>query len=92
MKRLLLFGFLLCLVSWTGSALGQSTAFGENAQQNGFSRALDVEGDRAFAGEPQNIHSPGRVYVFEQNGDGGWTEADAELAVAVRGSVAAPAE
>jgi len=75
MKRLLLFGFLLCLVSWTGSALGQSTAFGESAQQNGFSRALDVEGDRAFAGEPQNIHSPGRVYVFEQDADGSWTEA-----------------
>jgi choice-of-anchor B domain-containing protein len=75
MKRLLLFGLFLCLVSWTGPALAQSTASGAGAQQNGFSRALDVDGDRAFAGEPENIHSPGRVYVFEKDADGSWAEA-----------------
>jgi len=40
---------------------------------NGFGRALDVEADRAFVGEPQNIHTPGRVYVYEETG-GSWTE------------------
>ena len=74
MKRLLLLGCALCLAVWTGPALAQSTAFGSGAQQNGFSRALDVEGDRVFAGEPQNIHSPGRVYVYEQGDDESWTE------------------
>ena len=74
MKRLLLLGLVLGLVAWTGPALAQSTPFGSGAQQNGFGRALDVEADRVFAGEPQNTHSPGRVYVFEQDGDGTWTE------------------
>lgn len=74
MKRLLLLGFAFCLTVWAGSAAAQSAAFGPGAQQNGFSRALDVEGDYAFVGEPQNIHSPGRVYVFEQGDDGTWTE------------------
>ncbi|PSQ77811.1 MAG: hypothetical protein BRD33_01920, partial [Bacteroidetes bacterium QH_6_63_17] len=40
---------------------------------NGFSRALDIEADRVFVGEPQNIHTPGRVYVYEET-DGSWTE------------------
>ena len=74
MKRLLLLGCAFCLALWTGPALAQSTAFGSSAQQNGFSRALDAEGNRVFAGEPGNIHSPGRVYVFEQGSDDSWTE------------------
>jgi hypothetical protein len=30
--------------------------------------------DRVFVGEPKNIHSPGRVYIFEQEDDSTWTE------------------
>jgi len=40
---------------------------------NGFGQALDVDGDRVFVGESQNIHTPGRVYIYEQDADT-WTE------------------
>jgi len=53
--------------------MAQSTAGGETAQKAGFSRTLDVDGDRVFAGESRNAHSPGRVYVYNRN-DGSWTE------------------
>ncbi|HKL87621.1 MAG TPA: hypothetical protein VJ884_01360, partial [Salinibacter sp.] len=64
MKRILFFCFALCLVAWGGPAAAQSTAFGSGAQQNGFSRALDLDDNHAFVGEPRNVHSPGRVYVY----------------------------
>ena len=74
MKRILFFCFALCLVAWGGPAAAQSTAFGSGAQQNGFSRALDLDDNHAFVGEPRNVHSPGRVYVYSQGDDGAWTE------------------
>jgi choice-of-anchor B domain-containing protein len=40
---------------------------------NGFGRSLDVNSDRVFVGESQNIHSPGRVYVYRKDGEA-WTE------------------
>ncbi|WP_105011502.1 choice-of-anchor B family protein [Salinibacter sp. 10B] len=74
MKRSFLLGFLACLLAWAGPAMAQTTSFGTTAQQNGFGRALDIDGQHVFVGEPRNSHSPGRVYVFNQSDDGGWTE------------------
>lgn len=74
MNRLLLFALAFCLVPGVLPAAAQSTADGSSAQVNGFSRALDMEGDHIFAGEPNNIHTPGQVYVFGQGDDGEWTQ------------------
>ncbi|PSQ99798.1 MAG: hypothetical protein BRD51_01335 [Bacteroidetes bacterium SW_11_64_17] len=74
MKRLsFLLSLVLCFLAWSPSALAQTTPTGPVSQMNGFSRALDIEADRVFVGEPQNIHTPGRVYVYEKEG-GSWTE------------------
>ena len=74
MKRLsFLLSALLCVVAWGVPASAQTTPTASSAQMNGFSRALDIEADRVFVGEPQNIHTPGRVYVYEEDG-GSWTE------------------
>ena len=76
MKRLsLLLSLALCLVAWCLPASAQTTPTGATAQMNGFSRALDVDSDRIFVGEPQNIHTPGRVYVYQQDGDA-WAESN----------------
>ena len=68
-----LLALTLGLVIGSGPAIAQTAATGTVAQMNGFSRALAVESDRVFVGEPQNIHTPGRVYVFDQEGDA-WSE------------------
>jgi len=74
MKRIsFLLGLALCLVAWGLPASAQTTPTASAEQLNGFSRALDVESDRVFVGESQNIHTPGRVYVYEQ-GEDAWTE------------------
>ncbi len=74
MKRIsLLLSIVLGLVAWALPATAQTTPTGTVAQMNGFSRALDVDADRVFVGEPQNIHTPGRVYVYEK-GDDAWSE------------------
>jgi len=74
MKRLsLLLTLALCLVAWGLPAAAQTTPTGATAEMNGFSRALDVDADRVFVGESQNIHTPGRVYVYQQEEDA-WTE------------------
>jgi len=74
MKRLLLLSLALCLAAWGSPAAAQSTAFGSPAQQSGFSRTLDVDENRVFAGEVRNAHSPGRVYVYDQGDGGSWAE------------------
>jgi len=74
MKRLLLLGCALALLTGLGSVRAQSTAFGTVAQQGGFGQAIDVEGAHVFVGAPKNTHSPGRIYVFEQGTDSTWTE------------------
>ncbi len=78
MKRLLVLGLVLGLSAGLGSvsAFAQSTALAPTAEGKGFGRALDMEGERVFVGEPQSPHSPGRVYVFEQDDDSTWTETD----------------
>ena len=74
MKRLsLLLSLALCLVAWSAPAVAQTTPTGPTAQMNGFGRSLDVNSDRVFVGESQNIHSPGRVYVYRKDGEA-WTE------------------
>jgi choice-of-anchor B domain-containing protein len=75
MKRLsFVLSLLLCFVAWSLPASAQTTPTGPVSQMNGFSRTLDIEADRVFVGEPQNIHTPGRVYVYEEEGSS-WTEA-----------------
>jgi len=78
MKRIsFLLSLALCVVAWSGPASGpaeaQTSPTGTVAQMNGFSRALDVESDRVYVGEPQNIHTPGRVYVYDK-GEDAWSE------------------
>ncbi|MEF8864629.1 MAG: choice-of-anchor B family protein [Salinibacter sp.] len=74
MKRISSFLTLaFCLVAWGLPASAQTTPTASSAQLNGFSRALDVEADRVYVGESQNIHTPGRVYVYEEDGDA-WSE------------------
>lgn len=73
MNRFVL-SFALCVVLCMGAVQAQSTASGPIGQQNGFSQALSVNGDHVFVGAPQNIHVPGRVYVYERAEDGSWTE------------------
>jgi len=74
MKRLSLFvGLALSLVAWCAPAVAQTTPTGLTAQMKGFSRALDVDADRVFVGESQNIHTPGRVYLYQKDGDA-WKE------------------
>ena len=74
MKRLsFFFSLAACLLAWSGPALAQTTPTGNVAQMNGFSQALDVTANQVFVGEPQNIHTPGRVYVYEQDAES-WTE------------------
>lgn len=74
MKRLsFLLALALLLAAWSAPAAAQTTPTGPSAQMNGFSRALDVDADRVFVGESQNIHTPGRVYVYAEDGDS-WTE------------------
>ncbi len=74
MKRHLLLALALCLVAWTGPAAAQTTPTASSVQQNGFSRTLAADNDQVFVGETQNIHTPGRVYVYEQGNDDSWTE------------------
>ncbi|MFB6229877.1 MAG: choice-of-anchor B family protein [Salinibacter sp.] len=73
MRRLIFLSFVLGLFVWCGSAGAQTTPMGPGAQLNGFSRALDASANRVFVGEPQNVHTPGRVYVYGKDG-GAWTE------------------
>jgi len=73
MKRLLFASLALCLVAGLLPAAAQSTADGPSVQANGFSQAIDVTDDHVFAGEPNNLHTPGRVYVLGQE-DGEWTQ------------------
>jgi len=74
MKRLSFFlSLMLCVVAWSAPAMAQTTPMAPTAQMKGFARTLDVEANRAFVGEPRNIHAPGRVYVYEEDGDA-WTE------------------
>lgn len=73
MKRLLLFSFALCLLVWSDPVAAQTTPMGSTAQLNGFGRALDVGNGHIFVGESQNIHTPGRVYVYDRDGDQ-WVE------------------
>ncbi len=47
----------------------QTMIDGENAQMQGFARAIDLSEGTAFVGEPSNFHQPGAVYVFNRNGD-----------------------
>ena len=42
-------------------------------QMLGFSQSLTASGDRLFAGEPRNAHTPGRVFVYTQSDDGAWS-------------------
>lgn len=74
MRRLCSLSLLLLLSFWSSPALAQSTVFGTEANQVGFGEAIEVEGSHIFAGATQSVHSPGRVYVYESNEDGGWTE------------------
>lgn len=74
MRRFFLFTFVLCFLALGGTASAQTTATSSGAQMNGFSRALDVDGDHVFVGEPQNIHTPGRVYVYENDAQDEWSE------------------
>ncbi|MFB6278229.1 MAG: choice-of-anchor B family protein [Salinibacter sp.] len=74
MKRLsFLLSLVLCFVAWSPAVSAQTTPTGPVSQMNGFSRALDIAADRVFVGEPQNIHTPGRIYVYEEKG-GSWKE------------------
>jgi choice-of-anchor B domain-containing protein len=74
MKRLLFSALAFCFVLGSLPAGAQSTPDASAAQLAGFSRALDMDEGHVFAGEPSNIHTPGRVYVFGEGADGGWTQ------------------
>ncbi|MCS4191741.1 choice-of-anchor B domain-containing protein [Salinibacter ruber] len=73
-RKRLFFPALLLLIFCAGHASAQSTLFGTRANQIGFGEALKIENGHMFAGATQSVHSPGRVYVYESDGNGGWTE------------------
>jgi len=74
MKRLFLVTFALLFTIGTVSVSAQSTAEGPSVRASGFSQALDVANNHVFVGEPNNLHTPGRVYVFGTAGGSGWTQ------------------
>jgi choice-of-anchor B domain-containing protein len=76
MRTSLILSLVFLGLVWSGEVAAQSTPFGERAQQKGFARVLDVEGPLVFAGEPENTHTPGRVYVFNRETDSTWAESD----------------
>ncbi len=74
MKRLSFFlSLALCFVAWSAPAVAQTTPMSPTAQMKGFAGTLDAEADRVFVGEPRNIHTPGRTYVYAKDGNE-WVE------------------
>ena len=68
MPRLLLWSLSLCLLLAGGPVHAQS------ASQVGFGRAVAVGADHAFVGSPQDVNTPGRVYVYSRDAEGAWQE------------------
>jgi len=68
MRRFLLWSLSLCLIVGAGPVHAQST------NQVGFGRAVAVGGDHVFVGAPQDINTPGRVYVYDRDAEDEWEE------------------
>jgi len=75
MKRLFCFCLLISfLIAGTAPAVGQTTADGPSVRANGFGKALEVQDDVVFVGEPDNIHTSGRVYLFTPGEQSEWAQ------------------
>jgi len=70
---LLLVSLSLCLFLGNGPARAQS-ADGLAANQVGFGRTVAVGETHVFVGAPQDINTPGRVYVYAREEEGTWRE------------------
>ncbi|MEX1010715.1 MAG: choice-of-anchor B family protein [Balneolaceae bacterium] len=65
---------LIVILSSTGTAIAQSMAYSSQSEPVvGFSRALDISAETIFIGEPENIHQPGVVYIYNRN-ENDWSE------------------
>lgn len=73
MTRLLLAALSLGLLFGLSPAQGQSPTQTVAADQVSFGRTVAVGADHVFVGAPQDINTPGRVYVYDRE-DGAWTE------------------
>lgn len=71
MRKVVLLGFVLVFLAWSQPTLGQYVPV---AQKQGFGQALGANANTVFVGDPPNTYTPGRVYVYESNADGMWTE------------------
>ena len=72
----LLIGLLLGLVGM-GTPMpsrAQPAPDGAAANQSGFGRAVAVGDRHVFVGAPQDVNTPGRVYVYTSDEDGAWRE------------------
>ena len=69
--RLFLFCLALCLVLGAGPARAQSSAEDTAVGQVGFGRAVAAGESHVFVGAPQDINTPGRVYVYGRSEEGG---------------------
>lgn len=69
-----LLGLALCLVVGRGPAHAQSSSEGSAADLVGFGRALAVGANHVYVGAPQDVNTPGRVYVYARDENGTWRE------------------
>ncbi|MDR9419756.1 choice-of-anchor B family protein [Gracilimonas sp.] len=68
MRRLSFLILLLIISPFYYTANSQTTADGETEAIRGFARAVDISQGNIFIGEPANVHQPGAVYVFSDDG------------------------
>lgn len=68
MRRLSFLILLLFISPFCFTANAQTTADGESEAVRGFARAVEISQGNIFIGEPANIHQPGVVYVYSDDG------------------------
>lgn len=75
MKRHSIFMACAALALVATPAWAQSSADASQAVAAGFGSTVALNGEQVFVGEPGNVFRPGRVYIYERDASGEWSEA-----------------
>jgi len=69
MKRISILLNMLFVVLTAQYAFAQTTPGGVMSQMQGFGQTVEISNGNVFIGEPQNVHIPGAVYIFRNEGN-----------------------
>ncbi len=69
MKRISILFYTFSFVLTAQFAFAQTTPDGIMPQMQGFGQAVEISNGNVFIGEPNNVHFPGAVYIFNKDGD-----------------------